>query len=67
KQEEISYQNENHETITISLKLLLDVRPIEAADGDFAFRGEVCEIYSRYFRDYMAYEAFEPLLKGKLL
>lgn len=55
-----SYQNEQGETITWSLKTIVDVNSVIAdklEDGS--------EIYARHFRDYQAYEAFEPLLSKK--
>lgn len=64
KTEEISYQNGYGEMVTISTKRLLEVTCSmyvpEAID-------QGSEVYGRYFRDYAAYEAFEPLLKGQQL
>jgi hypothetical protein len=51
-----TYQNEYHETITWVLKHLIDVSEISDEIGDGA------EIYTRHFRDYQAYYAFETLL-----
>lgn len=62
--EEFSYQNCYGETITVSFKLLLDVRS-SLYEGEPIGAGT--EVYGRYFRDYAAYEAFEPLLKGQSL
>jgi hypothetical protein len=52
---ETSYQNEMGETITWSFKHLVDVNDISDEIGDGA------EIYTRHFRDYKAYSAFEML------
>ncbi len=53
---ETTYQNEYGETITWTLKHLIDVSEISDEIGDGA------EIYTRHFRDYQAYYAFETLL-----
>lgn len=60
RQTETSYQNERDETITWSLKQVIDVSPIlndTFKDG--------AELYSRHFRNYEAYCAFEPMLLGE--
>jgi Domain of unknown function (DUF4288) len=60
-QEQVSYQNENRETIRWSLKQVIDVNSVlddELDDGS--------ELYARHFRNYEAYCAFEPLLSGEL-
>lgn len=60
-QEQVSYQNENQETIRWSLKQVIDVNSVlddELDDGS--------ELYVRHFRNYQAYCAFEPLLSGEL-
>lgn len=64
KQEEHSYQNCYDETITVSFKQLIRVQSSLYEDEAISTGTEV---YSRYFRDYTAYEAFEPLLKGQQL
>ncbi|MGW1676516.1 DUF4288 domain-containing protein [Saccharopolyspora sp. NPDC002376] len=56
KQQETSYQNENHEQITWKLKQVVEVKPVEDATFD-----DGTEIYSRFFRNYQAYSSFEPL------
>ncbi len=61
KGEEVSYPNENREMISWSLKQVIDVTPVLAEKFD-----DGSELYSRYFRDYNAYRAFEPLLSGEL-
>jgi hypothetical protein len=56
------YQNEQGETITWSVKTIVDVSAVLAntiEDGS--------ELYARHFRDYQVYESFEPLLSGKSL
>jgi hypothetical protein len=59
--EETSYLNENQETITWSLKQLIDVTPVLDERLD-----DGTELYVRHFRNYDAYREFEPLLGGKL-
>jgi hypothetical protein len=53
---QVTYENEDRETITWAFKHLVDVSEISDAVGDGA------EIYTRHFRDYQAYCAFETLL-----
>jgi Domain of unknown function (DUF4288) len=55
-----SYENEQGETITWSLKHLIDVSEINDPLDDGA------EIYTRHFRNYEAYRAFEPMLSGEI-
>lgn len=58
-QQQVSYQNENQETITWSLKHVVDVNSVlydNLEDGT--------EIYARHFRNYEAYCSFEPLLSN---
>ena len=54
---EHSYKNCYDETISISFKRLVAVKPLldELKDFDTGV-----EVYYRYFDDYTAYEAFEP-------
>ncbi|MGI8310131.1 DUF4288 domain-containing protein [Saccharopolyspora hattusasensis] len=56
KQQETSYQNENHELITWKLKQIIEVKPLEDATFD-----DGTELYSRFFRNYQAYSSSEPL------
>ncbi|MGB7521183.1 MAG: DUF4288 domain-containing protein, partial [Spirulinaceae cyanobacterium] len=59
KKEESKSQNEYGETITWSLKQVVDVNPAlydEFEDGT--------DLYARYFRNYEAYSSFEPLLSS---
>ena len=58
-QEEVSYQKENKETITWSLKQIVDVNAV--LDDSF---DDGCELYARHFQNYAAYSLFEPLLSG---
>jgi Domain of unknown function (DUF4288) len=54
------YQNERQETISWAFKQLVDVSPVlsdEFVDG--------AELYARHFRNYRAYQEFEPLLSDK--
>jgi hypothetical protein len=55
-----SYENEQGETITWSLMHLIDVSAISDPLDDGA------EIYTRHFRNYEAYRAFEPMLSGEI-
>ncbi|MHB8597579.1 MAG: DUF4288 domain-containing protein [Ktedonobacteraceae bacterium] len=53
------YQNEFGETITWVVKQIVDVSPVltdTIEDGS--------ELYTRHFRNYQAYSAFEPMLSG---
>jgi hypothetical protein len=57
----VSYDNVEGETIRWSLQRVLEVKPVlqdELQDG--------AELYARYFRDWDAYQRFEPLLGGSL-
>ncbi|GCE31458.1 hypothetical protein KDA_69420 [Dictyobacter alpinus] len=57
-----SYQNEYGETITWTLKTIVDVNTAltnTLEDG--------AELYARHFHNYQAYEAFEPLLSKEEL
>ncbi|MFI6003377.1 DUF4288 domain-containing protein [Streptomyces sp. NPDC051366] len=57
---ETSYRNEKGELITWTFRQLVDVAEVpEDPLGDGA------EIYTRHFRDFAAYTAFEPLLSGE--
>lgn len=55
-----TYENEDGETITWSLKHLVDVSEIQDDLSDGA------EVYTRHFRDYAAYRTFETMLSGGL-
>ena len=59
---EDSYQNVEGETVQVGFKALIDVQ--EALDTEFK---DGCLVYARHFRNYEAYESFEPLLKGEEL
>jgi hypothetical protein len=56
------YLNELGETITWTLKHVVDVNPILYA----GFNDEA-ELYARHFRNYAAYRSFEPRLSGEEL
>ncbi|MEV6734891.1 MULTISPECIES: DUF4288 domain-containing protein [unclassified Streptomyces] len=57
---ETSYRNEKGERITWTFRQLVDVAEVpEDPLGDGA------EIYTRHFRNFAAYTAFEPLLSGE--
>ena len=56
-----SYRNGFGEIVNVSMKALVDVQEMieEPCSG--------ATLYYRHFRDYSAYENFEPLLKGQKL
>lgn len=56
KQQETSYQDENHQQISWKLKQVVEVKPLEDATFD-----DGSELYSRFFRNRQAYESLEPL------
>lgn len=60
KNESVSYTNENGETITWSLHQVVDVNSVLDDDLDTAEDG--VDLYARHFRNYEAYQSFEPLL-----
>ena len=62
KQQEASYHNENHELVTWKLKRVVEVKPIEDATFD-----DGTELYSRFFRNFAGYEAFESTLNPEEL
>jgi Domain of unknown function (DUF4288) len=57
--DQVSYRNEEQETITWSLKHLIDVN--EVLDDDL---GDGSDLYARHFYDYAAYARFEPMLSN---
>lgn len=57
KEQEGSYQNEYKDTITWSLKQVVDVNSVLSDEFD-----DGIELYARHFRNYEAYRLFEPLL-----
>jgi hypothetical protein len=62
KASEHSYKNREGETITVTFKTVVDVQePLEAMPQNEGV------IYVRHFRNYQAYELFEPMLKGESL
>lgn len=64
REQEGSYQNENKEIITWSLKHVVDVNYILYDE----FKNDLnngTELYARHFRNYQAYCLFEPLLSGE--
>lgn len=62
KEAEHSYQNRYDQTIHVKFKTVVDIQePLDAAPSKEG------TIYVRHFRDYKAYEAFEPLLEGQEL
>ena len=60
KNESVSYTNENEETITWSLQQVVDVNSV--LDDDFDSSEDIVDLYARHFRNYEAYQSFEPLL-----
>lgn len=59
--QQVSYQNENKDTITWLLKHILDVSLILNSNFD-----NETDLYARFFRNYEAYYLFEPLLSGEI-
>lgn len=57
---ETSYRNERGEPVTWTFRQLVDVA--EVPDDRL---GDGAELYTRHFRDFAAYTAFEPLLAGE--
>lgn len=64
--QEVSYQNENQETITWSLKQIVDINSVLYDEFNNNLNNGT-ELYARYFRNYQAYCLFEPLLSGEEL
>jgi hypothetical protein len=60
KNENVSYTNENGEVITWSLQQVVDVNSV--LDDDFNSSEDCVDLYARHFRNYEAYQSFEPLL-----
>ncbi|QKQ77892.1 DUF4288 domain-containing protein [Nostoc sp. TCL240-02] len=65
KNESISYTNENEETITWSLQQVVDVNSV--LYDDFDSSKDIVDLYTRHFRNYEAYQSFEPLLSKEQL
>ncbi|MDF5711172.1 MAG: hypothetical protein PUP90_26750 [Nostoc sp. S4] len=61
----MSYKNENGETITWSLKQVIDVNSV--LDDDFNLANNGVDLYARNFRNYEAYYSFEPFLSQEQL
>ncbi|WP_083934135.1 DUF4288 domain-containing protein [Sciscionella marina] len=61
RQRETSYHNADGQLISWSLKHVVDVKEVEDHVSDGA------EIYTRHFRDYSAYRAFEVQLSNNEL
>ncbi|GCD45683.1 hypothetical protein GKJPGBOP_05420 [Streptomyces paromomycinus] len=59
---ETSYLNDRGETVSWCFKCVVDVSA--ALDEDLT---QDADLYARHFRDYAAYERFEPLLSGEEL
>ena len=59
KEQEGTYSNERQEMITNTFEKLVDIQLMQP-DLEHG-----STLYARHFRDYSAYEAFEPLLAGK--
>ncbi|TWF93180.1 DUF4288 domain-containing protein [Saccharopolyspora dendranthemae] len=56
KQQETSYEDENHQQVSWKLKQIVEVKPLEDATFD-----DGSELYSRFFRNRQAYDSLEPL------
>ncbi|WP_228014689.1 DUF4288 domain-containing protein [Fortiea sp. LEGE XX443] len=65
KNETVSYKNENGETITWSLQQVIDVNSV--LDDEFDSCEDGVDLYTRHFRNYEAYQSFEPLLSNEQL
>lgn len=61
KQAEGTYKNGQGEDITLTLKHIIDVNPVLSEKFEHG-----ADLYSRHFRNYQAYVAFEPFLSGGL-
>jgi len=61
KQQEGTYKNGQGEDITLTLKHIIDVNPVLSEKFEHG-----ADLYSRHFRNYQAYVAFEPFLSGGL-
>ena len=60
KQHEATYEDEHHQRISWKLKHIVEVRRVEDATFD-----DGTQLYSRLFRDYASYSAFEPQISGE--
>jgi hypothetical protein len=60
--ESVSYTNENGETITWTLQQVVDVNSVLYDDFDTAENG--VDLHTRHFRNFAAYQSFEPLLSA---
>ncbi|GAB3670590.1 DUF4288 domain-containing protein [Saccharopolyspora tripterygii] len=56
KQQETSYEDENHQQVSWKLKQIVEVKPLEDATFD-----DGSELFSRFFRNYDAYASLEAL------
>jgi hypothetical protein len=56
-----TYKNEYQESITWTLKHIVDVSPVLSENFEHG-----AELYTRFFRNYPAYVAFEPFFSGGL-
>lgn len=65
KNESVSYINENGEIITWSLLQVVDINSVLYDDIDSS--EDVVDLYARHFRNYDAYQSFEPLLSNEEL
>ena len=60
KKEEGSYQNVYEETITWTLKQVVDVKAVLYDEFE-----DATDLYARHFQNYEAYCSFEPLLSSE--
>ncbi|MCF2530249.1 DUF4288 domain-containing protein [Yinghuangia soli] len=58
--QQTAYVNAEGNTVSWTHKAVVDVS--EVLDADL---GDGAELYARHFRNYQAYQAFEPLLSGE--
>lgn len=61
QKEETAYKNEQGENITLTVKHIIDVWPALSENFEHG-----ADLYTRHFRNYQAYVAFEPHLSGGL-
>lgn len=60
KQQEASFDDEQHRPVTWKLKQVVEVKPVEDDTFD-----DGSELYSRFFRNYEAYRGMDPLTEDE--
>ncbi|RRO15525.1 DUF4288 domain-containing protein [Saccharopolyspora rhizosphaerae] len=61
KQQETSYEDENHRQVTWRLKHIVEVKPLEDATFD-----DGTELFSRFFRNHEAYRSLDLLTEDEV-